>query len=303
MGRARELARVYELVEAAKQGRGGALVVRGEPGIGKSALLTYARERVGGATTLSTRGLEAESDLPFAGLSELLAPVLDYLGDIPAPQRAALDGALARGPAVPGDRFAAYVGVLSLLAAAADESPLLLLVDDAHWLDSASAEALLFVARRLADEQIALLLGVRDGEASRFEEQILPELSLGGLDEEAARHLLAADQRRDIPPTVVERLLRATAGNPLALLELPRVLSEEQLVGRDPLEEPLPLVPSLRGAYLRRIECLPEPTRHALTIAAANETASQREVLLAMEVRELSSYALAPAELEGLVSL
>lgn len=166
IGREPELARIQEFLNRAAAGGGGALVVRGEPGIGKSRLLAYAHEHSGETKVLSTRGLQAESDLPFAGLSELLAPVMGHLGDIRAPQRAALEGALARGRAVPGDRFAAYMGVLSLLAAAAEEAPLLVLVDDAHWLDSASTQALLFVARRLGDERIALLFAVRDGEPS-----------------------------------------------------------------------------------------------------------------------------------------
>ncbi|HEV2773664.1 MAG TPA: hypothetical protein VGV57_12725 [Thermoleophilaceae bacterium] len=191
------------------------------------------RDYAEGATVLSTRGLQAESDLPFAGVSELLAPVLDHLPEIPSPQRAALEGALARGPVVPGDRFAAYVGVLSLLAAAAEEATVLALVDDAHWLDSASGEALVFVARRLADERIALLFAAREGEAARFEAESIPELLVGGLREEDARALLAAHHGGDVSPAVAARLWQATAGNPLALLELPGVLSEAQLEGRD----------------------------------------------------------------------
>ena len=301
IGRGPELAHIDELLDSFREGTGEALVLRGEPGIGKSALLGYARTQATEARVLSTRGLEAESDLPFAALSELLPPVLDHLAEIPAPQRAALEGALARGPAVPGDRFAAYVGVLSLLAAAADETPVLVSVDDAHWLDSASAEALVFVARRLGNERIALLFAAREGEPARFEAEDLPELRLAGLDEEDAHALLSVHHGRNVSPAVAEQLRQATAGNPLALIELPSVLSQAQLEGREPLEEPLPLGPTIEDAYRRRVAALPERARRALTIAAASDTGAHREISPAFEALGLDAWALAPAEREGIV--
>lgn len=303
VGREAEQVRINDLLVRARAGQGGALVLRGEPGIGKSALLAYARTRAEDAILLSARGLQAESDIPFSGLSALLAPVLQRLANIPAPQRAALEGALAQGPAVPGDRFTTYVGILSLLAAAAADAPVLVSVDDAQWLDSASAEALPFVARRLTDDRIAVLVAVRDGETGRFDAEGLPELRLGGLGEQDAHALMLAHHDLDFRPAVIEHLWRATAGNPLALLELPGVLSTAQVEGQEPLDQPLPLGPSLKEVYRRRIVALPERTCQALTLAAASDSGALREISRALEVRGLGTDALEAAEREGVVTV
>src|SRR5579871_1315489 len=158
LGREAELARLEELLGEARRGGSGCLLIHGEAGVGKSALLQYAAEQATDMTVLSARGLQSESDLAFAGLADLVRPVQRVIDRIPSAQAAALAGALALGPAVPGDRFAVYAATLSLLASVAEASPVLAIVDDLHWLDSSSAEALLFVARRLGKEGVALLL-------------------------------------------------------------------------------------------------------------------------------------------------
>jgi DNA-binding CsgD family transcriptional regulator len=296
LGRGTEQEKIDRLLADARESRSGTLVIRGEAGIGKSALLGYAREQAAGMTGLFARGVESESELPFAGLSELLAPVLDHLDSIPAPQRAALEGGLAMRPGGPADRFAASAGVLSLWAAAAEQAPLLVLVDDAHWLDRPSAGALVFAARRLADEAAAVLFAAREGERRAFTAPGLPEMRLAGLDAGSALALLAERVDGDVSSAVAERLCSAVGGNPLALLELRELLTGAQLEGREPLPDPLPLGASLEDAYRRRIARLPGRTRRALTVAAASDTGAIYEVGTALEALNLDLSALEPAE-------
>src|SRR4051812_12906939 len=212
------------MVEAARDGRSAALLVHGEAGVGKTALLRAAAEDATGLRVLRARGIESESHLPFAALSELLAPLLDLRGEIPAVQAQALGGALALEAATVSDRFAVAAGVLSLLAAAAERQPVLAIADDLHWLDESSREALLFAARRLDAEGVVLLFGLRDGEGLDAAELGLERLPLTGLDEASARALLAAEAN-GFAPAVIDQLLAASAGNPLALREIPRGLS------------------------------------------------------------------------------
>jgi len=303
LGRAAEQERIGGLLAGARDGRSGVLVIRGEPGIGKSALLDYAREQAEGMAVLFARGLESESELPFAGLSELLAPVLDHLEVIPAPQRGALEGGLAMGPGGPGDRFAAYAGVLSLWAAAAEEAPLLVLVDDAHWLDRPSSEALVFAARRLGHEAVGVLFAAREEERRVFTAPSLPEMRPAGLNVEAALALLAERVDGEVSSAVAERLCSAAGGNPLALLELRELLTVAQLGGREPLPDPLPLGASLDDAYRHRIARLSTTTRRALTVAAASDFGAADELLVALEALRLDPSALDPAETAGIVAL
>jgi hypothetical protein len=186
IGRRVECARIDRLLADARNGRSGTLVLRGEPGIGKSALLAYAQLHAGEMDVLSAAGVEAEADLPFAALQALLRTRIELLELIPAPQARALGAALAVGPAEHADRLAANAGTLSLLTEAAEERPLLLLVDDAQWLDRSSSEALVFAARRLAGERIALLFAASGDGGARFEVDDLPELVVEGLDPESA---------------------------------------------------------------------------------------------------------------------
>src|SRR5215467_2862762 len=233
-GRREECAAVDRLLQAAREGHSRVLVLRGEAGVGKSALLAYAAGRARGMTVLRAAGVEAEVELPFAALHQLLRPLLDRLGHLPAPQAAALQAAFGLAPPPAdrglggghmGDRFLLSVGVLSLLADAAEQRPLVCLLDDAHWLDQASADALVFAARRLGAEGIGLLFAARDAELRGFDAPGLPELRLSGLDSPAAARLLA-DAAPSAPAAGVrDQLLAAAGGNPLALLELPAALS------------------------------------------------------------------------------
>jgi predicted ATPase len=189
-----------------------------------------------GFTILRACPLEAESELAFAGLSELLRPILYLLDRIPAPQQAALSGALALGPPAPGDRFAVAAATLSLLAAAAENSPVLAVVDDAHWLDTPSREALLFAGRRLGNEGVLLLLGMRDRE--RLPSAGLDSLELHGLSAEDAATLVE-NTGASVDAAVRDRLIAETRGNPLAIIEAVATLTEAELLGQSPIGHPL----------------------------------------------------------------
>src|SRR6516164_2406913 len=302
LGREQECAVIDRLLADARGGAAGALVVRGEPGIGKSALLSYARQQAPPMLVLSASGAEAESDLAFAGLHELLRPVLGYLGELPGPQSGALAGALGVAPSMPADRLLISAAVLGLLAAAADHHPVLCLVDDAQWVDRPSADALVFTARRLRAEPMAIVFGVRDGQASLFEAAGLPELTLTGLSRQSAESVLAASGR-DLAPGVRDRLLAEADGNPLALLELPAGLTAAQLEGLAPLPEAMPLTPRLESVFRQRTGQLPEAAQMGLLIAAADNTGEVPAVLRAAAELKLPADALDPAQRAGLIQV
>jgi DNA-binding CsgD family transcriptional regulator len=302
VGRRRECAAIDRLLAGARAGAAGALVVRGEPGIGKSALLSYARQQAPPMRVLSASGAEAESDLAFAGLHELLRPVLGYLGELPGTQSQALAGALGLAPSPQPDRLLIGAAVLGLLAAAAEDGPTLCLVDDAHWLDRPSADALVFTARRLRAERLAFLLTVREGEVSRFEGAGFPELTLTGLDQRSATGILAS-RAAQAPPSVRDRLLTEAGGNPLALLELPGGLSAEQLQGLVSLPDAMPLTPRLVGVFRQQIGQLPGDTQTALLIAAADNTGDVAAVLRAAAGLQLPADALDPAQQAALIQI
>src|SRR6516165_7431258 len=199
VGRERECAAVDGLLRDARAAMGGSLVVRGEAGIGKSTLLGYAKQRAAPMRVLSAGGVQAESDLAFAGLHELLRPVLGHLGELPGIQSQALAGALGLAASVQPDRLLISAAVLGLLAAAAEERPTLCVVDDAQWVDRPSAEALVFAARHLRSEHLTILFAAREGEASRFEAAGLAELTLAGLADQPAAVVLAGRARRAVP--------------------------------------------------------------------------------------------------------
>lgn len=288
-GRGTEQAEIEALLGSARAGVSGALVLRGEPGIGKTALLREAVADAAGMRVLRSAGIESEAELPFAGLHQLLRGELHRLGALPAPQRRALSGAFGLGDAV-GDRFMVGAGVLSLLAEVAEESPVLCVVDDAHWLDRASAEALLFAARRLDREGVAVLLAVRDY-AEALTGSGLPELHLSGLDDESAAALL--DER--LPAELRARLLTETRGNPLALRELPSVVA-----GHGP--GPLPLTARVLDAFHHRIRSLPGATRTLLLLAAADDSGEPAAILRAGERLGVGVAELGPAEEQRLVT-
>src|SRR3954466_10379766 len=264
LGRNDERLALDRLLTQARQGRSGVLALVGEPGIGKTALLDHAAASAVRTRGLRARGIQSEAEVPFAGLAELLRPALEALDRIPAPQARALAGALALEPATAQDRSAVGSATLSLLSAWAEDGPVLLLVDDAHRLDASTAEALLFAARRLLADPIALVLAVREGEPSLLDGADLRILRLAGLTRSDAAELV---EGADLQSDLFERLYRATAGNPLALLEL---APESGRLATLPGEAPVPLSARIAGAFARRFERLPAPTRRLLVLAAAS---------------------------------
>ncbi|MGP3917033.1 LuxR C-terminal-related transcriptional regulator [Nonomuraea sp. 10N515B] len=267
-GRVAEVAAIEALLASARAGEGRALALRGEAGIGKSALLDLAASLAahqrghgdaGPMRVLRASGIESESDLAFAALHQLLHPVTGLLDELPGPQRDALSGALGLAAAPAGDRFLVSAGVLSLLAEAAAPGGLLCLVDDVQWFDRASADALLFAARRLRTEGVAMLLAVRGDAVLKG----VPELRVGGLDEESSGRLLAAAVT--VAPEVRTRLAALTGGNPLVLREIAASLSPEQLAGRAPLPDPLPGGEQLFGEQVARLST---PARRLLLLAS-----------------------------------
>src|SRR5262245_21557644 len=260
------------LLDDARHWRSGVLVVRGEAGIGKTALLEDARDRAADMHVLSARGVEAESELAFGALHQRIRPALGHLDQLPAPQATALRAALGLADGSGQDRFLVFAACLSLLSELAERRPVLCLVDDAHWLDAGSADALRFVARRLDAEGIVLLFAAREGSARGFEASDLPTLALTGLDSEAAVLLLTRRGGVDAAPSVRARLVEQTRGNALALVELPAALSDDQLSGAAPLPEVLPLTRELERVFLERTKRLPAETQRLLLIAAADDS-------------------------------
>ena len=239
----------------ARDGQSGVLALIGAAGMGKSALLAYAEHEAPSMRVLRARGVQSETQVPFGGLFELLRPALGSLSQIPPPQAAALESALAIGPPRAEDRFAVGAATLSLLAAFADTVPLLVLVDDAHWVDGSTSDALLFAFRRLVADPIAVIVTVREGETSLLDGSDLRYLRLHGLPRSAAADILAIGSSRPVPEDLVERLHRQTGGNPLALLEASAEI--DRFRQGAPLDTPLLLVTSVSDVYLRRIRALP----------------------------------------------
>ena len=289
VGRERECGELERLLADARRGVSRALVLRGEAGVGKTSLLEHAVAAAGadGVLVLRATGVEAESDLAFAGLYGLLRPVVDKLDQLYEPQAAALAGALGIAPSKDPDRFLVSAAALGLIAAVADDQPVLCVIDDAHWLDRPSADALVFAARRLSAEPAAMLFGAREGDRPRFEAPGLSELLLEGVDQPSAAALLDLSARI-AAPAVRRRLLDEASGNPLALLELPAALTAGQLSGTDPLPEAIPLTPRLDTVFRERIERLPESTQTVLLIAATDNTGDLATVLRAAERLELT---------------
>ncbi|MFI6504109.1 AAA family ATPase [Nonomuraea typhae] len=260
-GRSAEISALDEVIARARDGRGGAVVVRGEAGAGKTALLDAAAARGGGMRVLRTTGAESESDLAFAALHQVLRPVAGSLGALPGPQRAAVGAALGLAAGGDGDRFLLCAGVLSLLAEAAAPDGLVCVVDDFQWVDRASADALLFAARRLGTERVAMLLAVRGDAAVKGVPQTV---DVGGLPEPAAAELLES-RHGALPARVKRELVSLTGANPLALGEIAARLTPPQLAGREPLPDPLPGGARLFGD---RVTGLPAPVRLVALVAA-----------------------------------
>jgi DNA-binding CsgD family transcriptional regulator len=280
-GRAPEIGVLDELLDPDLE-RGVALLVRGEPGVGKSALLGEAARRAAGRgrCVLVTEGIQAEAHLPFAALHQLLRPLLPGLDLLPPPQRAAVSTAFSIDDATTPQPFLVALATLGLLTDAATRCPLLLIADDAHWLDRPSADALAFVARRLGADPIVLLASIREGSPSALEQVGLPELRLGPLDAAAADALLGA-RAPDLPPATRARVLAEAAGNPLALIELPTALRSENLLTQTLLPEFLPLTQRLERAFAARVAELPAATRTLLLVAAIEASGIPTEVMAA----------------------
>jgi DNA-binding CsgD family transcriptional regulator len=270
LGRDRELGELYELIDGIDLG-GGGMVVRGEAGIGKTALLEAASVRALKRGSAVTRAIasESESPLAFAGLHQLLKPYLARLSKLPEPQSRALESAFGLVAGERPDVFLIGLATLGLLSSAATGGPILALVDDAHWLDPASAQVLTFVGRRLEDEPVVLLASVRDGVPSVFDDARLPELRLSGLGDDAARALLDL-HAHELFADVKRRVLDEAAGNPLALIELPLAVSA---LGEDPVlpMHPLPLTARLERAFAARLHTLSGETRTLLLLAALDD--------------------------------
>src|SRR3954468_87603 len=267
-GRPGELELLGRLLENVRGGQSAVLAVRGEAGVGKTALLRRCAAQADGFRVAQIAGVESEMELPFAGLHQLCAPMLGRLDALPEPQQVALRVALGLESGDAPDRFLVALAALSLLAEVATERPLLCLVDDAQWLDVASRQVIGFVARRLLAESVALVLAVREPTGER-EFVGLPELALGGLPTEDARALLATAIPARLDDRVRDRLLAETRGNPLAILELPRGLSATQLPGGLGLLEEHALPHRIEESFLRRLDALPEEPRRLLLLVAA----------------------------------
>ncbi len=265
-GREHELARIDVLLGDASAGHSGALLVAGEPGMGKTTLLDAARARADSFTCLATRGVEAESHLAYAGLFGLLNPIRDRVAEITDHQATALGSALAwSSGATTADTFLVGAATVSLLAAAAELRPVLVLVDDVQWLDPESAVAIAFAARRLGQDAVAFLLAAREGTAVAVElSQSLPVLPVAGLSSHAAAMLLPARAA----PQVVERVVAATQGNPLALVEVAARLDEAQWIGAAELPDPMPAGDRLREHFWTTLGELPPAVRKAMLYLA-----------------------------------
>ena len=301
-GRGTECARLDQLLAEAQLGHSAVLVLRGEPGIGKSALLEYAAERAEGRRVLRATGVQWEMELPFAGLHQLCAGLLDGLGRLPAPQREALATAFGLDSGAQPDRFLVGLAALSLLSSAAAEHPLMCVVDDVQWLDRSSAQVLAFVARRLAAESVVLLFAER--EPGGIEELTgLPELGLAGLPDASARKLLASVIAAPVDERVLARILTETRGNPLALLELPRGLPAAVLAGGFGLPDDGSLPTRIEASFQRRVQQLPATTQRLLLVAAADPTGEPALIVGAAAELGIPTGELTPAEADGLLQI
>lgn len=300
-GREEELAEVARLFDQARVGRGGSLTVFGEAGTGKSALLSAAAEQATGIQVLRTQGIESEAPLPFAALQRLLQSIIPLAERLPAPQARALRIIFGEEVGEGGDRFLVFLAALNLVAEASEESPVLALVDDAHWLDEASTAALLFMARRLEQERVAMLFGAREGDVRNFDPGDLPTMRLRGLELRAVTELLRDQAGADVSFEVGAQLLASTGGNPLALTELPRVLTPEQLSGRAGLPGRLPVTSTVERVFLDRARRLSTDAQRLLLITAADDSARVATVSAAAKRLGVEVTALGEAEASGLI--
>jgi DNA-binding CsgD family transcriptional regulator len=301
-GRAVECATIDELLEAVRKGQSGVLVIRGEAGIGKSALLDFAAARASETRVLRAAGVESEMELAYAALHQLCLPLLEAVVRLPAPQRDALGTAFGSSAGPTPDRFLVGLAVLTLFSDAAEAEPLILLVDDAHWLDRSSAQALSFVARRLQAESVAILFAARE-EGAVDELAGLLELRLGGLSEADARELLEAPGVGPLDERVRDRIIAEARGNPLALLELPHALSPAGLAGGFAVPGTLELAGRIEAVFRGRVKQLPEETRRLLLVGAAEPIGDPALLGRAAAALGIRIEAAAPAEEADLIAV
>jgi DNA-binding CsgD family transcriptional regulator len=299
-GRDEECAALDVVLDAARRGESRPLVLRGEPGVGKTALLDYAIASAPDFRVLRAGGVEAEMELAFASLQQVCAPMLDRLERIPDPRQHALRVAFGLSVGAAPDRFLVGVAALGLLSELAEEQPLLCVVDDAQWLDEASAQALAFVARRVLAEPLAMLFVTREPIAALGG---LPELIVNRIRDDEARALLASGIRGPIDERVRERIIAETRGNPLALLEVPRGLTPAELAGGFALPDARPLVDRIERSFLKRIRSLPSGSQQLVLIGAAEPVGDVTLLWRAAERLGVGPDAVAPAEAAGLLAL
>jgi DNA-binding CsgD family transcriptional regulator len=299
-GRREERAVLGGLLDGARAGRSGVLVLRGEAGIGKTALLGRAIESASGFTVLRAVGVESEMEIPFAALHQLCAPLNDIVDRLPAPQREALEVTFGVTAGATPDRLFVALATLSVLSEAAQERPLLCVVDDAQWLDRASAQVLAFVARRLLAEPVVLLFAARET-TDVFAD--LPELLIEGLDDAQARKLVASVIPGRLDDRIVDQRLAEARGNPLALIELPRGLTAAQVAGGFGLPGALSLAGRIEQSFLERMEALPEDTRRLLLVSAAEPLGDPALLWRAAKRLGITAWAREPAESAGLIEI
>jgi DNA-binding CsgD family transcriptional regulator len=300
IGRQSECGALDHLLRKVRGGRSGVVVVRGEPGVGKTALLGSLVSSASDFRVVSATGVESEAELAFAALQQLLAPMLNGLDGLPGPQRDALGAAFGLTAHAPPERFLVGLAALSLLSNVAQEQPLLCLVDDAQWLDTGSAQAFAFVARRLLAERVAFVIATR---ASGDDFAGLPELQIGGLDDGDARALLSSVLPGPLNDRVRDMIVEETRGNPLALLELPRGLSVAELSAGFAAPAAVPLVGRIEQSFQRRLQTLPADSRRLLLIASAEPLADPERVWRAAQLLGLGTDAARPASEAGLLDI
>jgi DNA-binding CsgD family transcriptional regulator len=302
LGRRVECGALDQLLENVRAARSQVLVVRGEPGVGKTALLGYLAKQASGCLIARAAGVESEMELAFAGVHQLCAPLLGRVARLPAPQREAIRTAFGLSEGNSPDLFLVGLAVLGLLSDAAADGPLLCLVDDAQWLDHASARVLAFVARRLLAESVALVFAVRDPS----EDKGLGSLSamvVGGLSDADARALLDAATPGRLDERVRDRVVAESNGNPLALLELPKGLTAAELAGGFGRPDARPVASRIEQSFLRRVRAFPLETQRLLLAAAAEPVGDVTLLWRAAEVLGIGADAAAPAEADGLIEL
>jgi DNA-binding CsgD family transcriptional regulator len=298
-GRGSECETLRGLVSIAQSGTSQVRVLRGEAGVGKTALLEYVAEQASTFRAARVAGVQSDIELAFAGLQQLCAPLMEYFDELPEPQREALAVAFGRGIGPTPDRFLVGLAVLSLMAAAASEQPLLCIIDDAQWLDQVSVRTLAFVARRLLAEPVAMVFAVRDHGAEALAG--LPELVIRGLSDDEARDLLDSVIVGGIDPRVRDRIVAETRGIPLALLEVPRNVSATELAGGFWISGVRPSAGQIEESFVHRIKSLPADTQRLLLLAAAEPVGDAALFLRAAAQLGIPVDALAPAEAAGVI--